>query len=444
MSAWESIWVDAGLPVACFPRLSRSRRAAIGLHCRHESSTCLPADRRGGWRRGRYRPVRRSPGRRNGPPVLGADHGESGGTGVEQSGRRDAQTEYAGGVRHRQRGGASQGEPPGGPRTPARRYRAVAGGAARRRPRTRPATTVRHPRARGDPARRGPAIARLSELPRRLATAGGLRLPGAGAAARAQRIVEEAGPCHAKEPGGGPAGRPRHHTGTEQLAALRRHGGGRPGDDGRAVDTMRIDYAVRAHQQWYVGDGVYGDGPRFHWDYYNSFVIQPMLLDVLRNIGTYAKTWEALLPDVLARARRYAAIQERLISPEGTFPAIGRSICYRTGAFQLLAQMALLGELPAPLTGPRVRAALTAVMKRLLDAPGTFDERGWLTVGFAGHQPHLGESYISTGSLYLCAGVFLPLGLRSADAFWSSPAEDWTSRRIWRGEDAPADHAITV
>jgi hypothetical protein len=106
---------------------------------------------------------------------------------------------------------------------------------------------------------------------------------------------------------------------------------------GERFDGMRIDYAVRAHQQWYVGDGLYGDGPRFHWDYYNSFVIQPMLLDVLRNIGTHAKTWQALLPDILARARRYAAIQERLISPEGTFPVIGRSICYRTGAFQLLA-----------------------------------------------------------------------------------------------------------
>ena len=161
---------------------------------------------------------------------------------------------------------------------------------------------------------------------------------------------------------------------------------------GERFDAMRIDYAVRLHQQWYVGDGLYGDGPRFHWDYYNSFVIQPMLLDVLRTIDAHAKTWRALVPDVLARARRYAAIQARLISPEGTFPVIGRSICYRTGAFQLLAQMALLGELPAPLTGARVRAALTAVMKRLLDAPGTFDDQGWLTVGFAGHQPHLGEN----------------------------------------------------
>jgi len=213
---------------------------------------------------------------------------------------------------------------------------------------------------------------------------------------------------------------------------------------GERYDAMRIDYAVRAHQQWYVGDGLYGDGPRFHWDYYNSFVIQPMLLDVLRNIGAYAKTWQALVPDVMARARRYAAIQERLISPEGTFPVIGRSICYRTGAFQLLAQMALLGELPAPLTGPQVRSALTAVMKRLLEASGTFDPQGWLSVGFAGHQPHLGENYISTGSLYLCAAVFLPLGRSPGDAFWLGPAEDWTSKRIWRGDDAPADHAISV
>jgi len=211
---------------------------------------------------------------------------------------------------------------------------------------------------------------------------------------------------------------------------------------GERFDAMRIDYAVRAHQQWYVGDGLYGDGPRFHWDYYNSFVIQPMLLDTMRAIAPHAKTWQSMYPDMLARAKRYAAIQERLISPEGTFPVIGRSICYRTGAMQVLAQMALMGELAAPLTPPRVRAALTAVMRRLLDAPGTFDANGWLTVGFCGHQPHLGENYISTGSLYLCAAVFLPLGLRPADPFWSAPAEDWTSRRIWRGEDAAADHAI--
>jgi hypothetical protein len=211
---------------------------------------------------------------------------------------------------------------------------------------------------------------------------------------------------------------------------------------GERWDGMRIDYAVREHQQWYLGDGVYGDGPHFHWDYYNSFVIQPMLVDVLRNIGAHSRNWESILPDTLARAKRYAAIQERLISPEGTFPAVGRSITYRCGAFQVLAQMALLGELPVPLSGGRVRSALTAVIRRSLEAPGTFDGDGWLTVGFCGHQPHLGESYISTGSLYLSAAVLLPLGLRATDPFWTAPAEDWTARRLWRGDDAAADHSI--
>ena len=211
---------------------------------------------------------------------------------------------------------------------------------------------------------------------------------------------------------------------------------------GERWDAMRIDYAIRKHDEWYAGDGMYGDGPQFHWDYYNSFVIQPMLLDVLRNIKVHSNRWEALEANVLARARRYAAIQERLIGPDGSFPAIGRSITYRCGAFHLLAQAALLGQLPPQVSPAQVRCALTAVMRRVMEAPGTFNDEGWLQIGFCGHQPHLGETYISTGSLYLCSVALLPLGLKPSDPYWAAPAEDWTSRRIWTGKDMPADHAI--
>ena len=62
---------------------------------------------------------------------------------------------------------------------------------------------------------------------------------------------------------------------------------------GEPWEAKRIDSAIRSHQEWYLGDGIYGDGPRFHWDYYNSFVIQPMLVDVLRNIGAHSRDWEA-------------------------------------------------------------------------------------------------------------------------------------------------------
>ena len=49
-------------------------------------------------------------------------------------------------------------------------------------------------------------------------------------------------------------------------------------------DLMRIDVALRQHEAWYLGDGVYGDGPQFHWDYYNSYVMHPMLLDIVEAV----------------------------------------------------------------------------------------------------------------------------------------------------------------
>lgn len=208
------------------------------------------------------------------------------------------------------------------------------------------------------------------------------------------------------------------------------------------ADLLRIDYAVRQHEAWYTGDGVYGDGPQFHWDYYNSYVIQPMLLDVLETVAPVYEYGATLLPEVKRRAVRYAAIQERLIGPDGSFPAIGRSIAYRAGAFQLLAQMALRQELPALVSPAQVREALAAVLRRTLDVPTTFDDAGWLRIGLAGHQPGLGEGYISTGSLYLCSTAFLPLGLPASAPFWRDPDAPWTAVRLWRGDDQPADHAI--
>jgi hypothetical protein len=212
---------------------------------------------------------------------------------------------------------------------------------------------------------------------------------------------------------------------------------------GARWDAVRVDYALRQHDQWYKGDGAYGDGPAFHWDYYNSFVIHPMLLDVLDAFRETRPAWKDLGVRVDARARRYAAVLERLVSPDGSFPPVGRSLAYRCGAFQLLAQMSLRHALPEGVAPAQVRGALTAVIRRTLEAPDTFDANGWLRIGFCGHQPGVGESYISTGSLYLCSVAFLPLGLPPADAFWSAAPQPWTSRRAWSGQPFPIDHALT-
>lgn len=211
---------------------------------------------------------------------------------------------------------------------------------------------------------------------------------------------------------------------------------------GAPTVAARLEENVRLMLGWYVGDGAYGDGEFFHWDYYNALVIQPMLIDVLAVLKGHDARFADAYAAQLIRSMRYAEVQERMIAPDGSFPPLGRSITYRYGAFQTLAQMALLDTLPAHVTPAQVRCALGAVIRRMNEADGAFDANGWLQIGFCGHQPDLGERYISTGSLYLCAVGFMPLGLPATDAFWSAPDEPWTAQKLWSGVNQPADHAL--
>ena len=207
-------------------------------------------------------------------------------------------------------------------------------------------------------------------------------------------------------------------------------------------DKMRIAYALRSFEGWYKGDGVYGDGEVFHWDYYNSFVIQPMYVDLLELFGDSAEEYRILKEKVTARASRYASVLERMIAPDGSYPVIGRSICYRFGAFQMLAQAALQHRLEKGLMPAGVRCALTAVLRRCLENGDMFDENGWLRPGVYGFQPELAEGYINVGSLYLCSAVFLPLGLPAEDPFWTGEDEDWSGRKVWSGGHIVIDHAL--
>eukprot|EP00977_Amphora_coffeiformis_P016370 scaffold5050_cov137-Amphora_coffeaeformis.AAC.2 len=52
---------------------------------------------------------------------------------------------------------------------------------------------------------------------------------------------------------------------------------------GKLHDETRCMKGIQKYIDWYVGDGVYGDGPKFHFDYYNSYVILPMLVQALIN-----------------------------------------------------------------------------------------------------------------------------------------------------------------
>lgn len=206
-------------------------------------------------------------------------------------------------------------------------------------------------------------------------------------------------------------------------------------------DLTRVEYAVNMFENWYLGDGIYGDGPNFHWDYYNSFVIQPMYLDVLRTFSTVKKDYADLLKVCEKRSARYADILERMVNADGSYPVIGRSATYRFGSFQLLSQAALQEFLPEHLPYGQVRCALDAVVHKVMENEEIFDENGWLLPGVYGHQPNLAEGYICVGSLYLCESVFLALGLPESHRFWSEPFMEWTAKKIWSGKNVYCDHA---
>ena len=208
-------------------------------------------------------------------------------------------------------------------------------------------------------------------------------------------------------------------------------------------DMERLMYGVnRFRNEWYKGDGWYGDGPDFHLDYYNSLVIHPMFTETLRVLKKHGLNGADFLPTQEERHARLAAQLERMISPEGSYPVTGRSIVYRFGSFHALADAALLHILPANVSPAQVRCTLTAVIQRQLAQPRTFDPNGWLRIGYTGSQIRMSEDYINTGSLYLCTAAFLPLGLPANDPFWAAPACDWTAKKAWSGEDLGADHAI--
>ncbi len=207
-------------------------------------------------------------------------------------------------------------------------------------------------------------------------------------------------------------------------------------------DPLRIDLAVHKAEEWYVGDGWYSDGQHFHFDYYNSYVIQPMLTDILKVQLQHGKADKSGYERSLKRMQRYSEFLERFISPEGTYPAFGRSVTYRVGAFQPLAQLALEDSLPATLSPAQVRCALTAVMKRLFEQPGVFSPEGWLQLGFAGHQPGIADYYSNSGSMYLTSLGFLPLGLPADHKFWTDPFADWTQRKAWSGQPFQKDYAV--
>ncbi len=203
-------------------------------------------------------------------------------------------------------------------------------------------------------------------------------------------------------------------------------------------DPMRLEYAIRTTNDWYKGDGIYGDGKFLQNDYYNSIVVHPGLHDILKAVKGYHSEWDAFAPKFEERFARYSVILERMISPEGTYPIVGRSALYKLGCFHALAYAVHQGLYPVNSTP--VQHALTACLDKQLP---TLMNGEWLAMNFMRNAGlELAETYVSTGSLYAICLVLPLLGIPEKHSFWSSQFEGWTQHNLWGGKSAPRDKCI--
>ena len=208
-------------------------------------------------------------------------------------------------------------------------------------------------------------------------------------------------------------------------------------------DKERLSYGIHKFiDEFYVGDAIYCDGEDFEVNYFNSLFIHPMLNDILIVMRKYGLSEGEFLDVQLMRSSRLSAQLERTISPEGTYPLLGGFLPYRCGVFHLLSQASLLNILPNNISHSQVRCALTKVLSKQFENNQNFNENGWLTIGLNGNQAEIADKKINTGSLYLCCAIFLPLGLKADDLFWTKPFEEWTSLKAWNGHQVQPDQSI--
>ncbi|MER0239535.1 DUF2264 domain-containing protein [Fulvimarina sp. MAC8] len=169
--------------------------------------------------------------------------------------------------------------------------------------------------------------------------------------------------------------------------------------------------------QWYLGDGWYGDGPELPIDHYNGFAMHFYAL-------LYAQY--AVNPDP-ERARRYKAraghfVQEFIhwFARTGETVMVGRSLIYRfaTAAFWGVAPFADQDSLSVG-----AMKGIWARQIRSWRSKPIFTSDGLLTRGYAYPNLTVCEEYNSPTSPYWAMKAFLPLAYGKDGAFWQAEEE---------------------
>lgn len=88
---------------------------------------------------------------------------------------------------------------------------------------------------------------------------------------------------------------------------------------GAPWDAMRLDYSLVKHEDWYKGDGVYGDGPVSIGIIIIVLSYNLMLVDIHEVLMSKKRCSVKTYDKIMNRAVRYAQIQSVLLLRMGLF-----------------------------------------------------------------------------------------------------------------------------
>ena len=142
-------------------------------------------------------------------------------------------------------------------------------------------------------------------------------------------------------------------------------------------------------------------GPNLLLDYYNSYVIHPMYVEVLEVCEANKFSTPVSVSLGVKRMQRFNTFIERLISPEGTYPAFWPICGASYGGISINGACRIeIWFARGPENG-QIRKCTYRSNENMFSVEGNFDNENFLKLGFVGHQPNLANYYTNNGSLYM-------------------------------------------
>jgi hypothetical protein len=183
---------------------------------------------------------------------------------------------------------------------------------------------------------------------------------------------------------------------------------------GIRIDPDSREFHLNQIDNYYLGDGWYGDGPEGFVDHYNGYAFHTygLLFASLEN--------ESDCPRVrtyVDRARSNAETFRYWFGDDGSAVPFGRSMIYRFGMASMWGALAVAGIEALPWS--EIRGLWARHVRSWLGKSIT-DEAGRLTLGYANSNALVVEEYSSPNSPYWAMKALLPLSLPENHPFWQA------------------------